>query len=225
MGVVIPARYFRVAQESRDDFLVRELRELNPGLADRVGEPRLVEPARVIANYSFQVRSFAGPGFVCVGDAHRFVDPIFSFGLFAAVKEAGLAADLAAAYLAGAGRDGRRLFTDHMVATERALDMFEDLIDTFWENPIAFAVFAHHRYSEGIVDLFAGRTYDDGHVTDQRDRALGALRSLLGRDRTYDDHGLYSVPIGSRFHPERAPLWNARLDSVEKTERWIQDRD
>jgi hypothetical protein len=33
------------------------------------------------------------------------------------------------------------------------------------------------------------------------------------------------VPIGSRYHPERAPLWNSAFDSVETTERWIREND
>ena len=46
-----------------------------------------------------------------------------------------------------------------------------------------------------------------------------AFRKLLNRTRGYhaDD---YSIPIGSRYHPERAPLWEP--DSpVEGTEEWI----
>jgi flavin-dependent dehydrogenase len=102
-----------------------------------------VEAAHTIPNYSFQVRKFAGPGYICVGDAHRFVDPIFSFGLYVAIKG--------------------------------------------------------------------------------RDEAVAAFRNLLERERVYDEEGLYSVPIGSRYHEERAPLWNSALDSVEPTETWIRE--
>ncbi len=56
-----------------------------------------------------------------------------------------------------------------------------------------------------------------------RDRALAAFWKLLKRERTYDADGMYSVPIGSRFHAERAPLWNSQLDTVETTERWIRE--
>ena len=57
-----------------------------------------------------------------------------------------------------------------------------------------------------------------------RDIALRAFRKLLKRERVYDDDGLYSVPIGSRYHAERAPLWNSELDSVETTERWLREQ-
>ena len=75
VGIVVPSEYFRGKKESKHDFYVRELRELNPGLARRVEEAELVEDVHVIPNYSFQVAGFAGPGYICLGDAHRFVDP------------------------------------------------------------------------------------------------------------------------------------------------------
>lgn len=225
IGIVVPSQYFKDQKESRADFIRREIKELNPALSERVPGPvELVEEAKVIPNYSFQVRKFAGPGYICVGDAHRFVDPIFSFGLFLAVKEAGLAADATARWLNGEGRKSGTFYHDYMVAAEQAIDVLEDMIDTFWENPIAFSVLAHGRLSGGVIDMFAGRIYDaDAFPTDQRQEALDAMRKLLRRERTYDVDGLYSVPIGSRFHPERAPLWNSELDSVETTERWIRE--
>jgi flavin-dependent dehydrogenase len=222
VGIVVPAEYFRSTGESKADFVQREIGELNRGLSERVPEVNLVEPTRVIPNYSFQVRKFAGPGYICVGDAHRFVDPIFSFGLYVAIKEAGLAAEAAAGYLDGEGRDSDDPFHDHMVEAERAIDKLEDVLDTFWENPLAFSVLVHNKYRWAMVDCFAGRIYE-GMPTRGLDEALVSFRKLLKRERTYDDTDLFSVPIGSRFHPERAPLWNSELDSVETTEKWIRE--
>ena len=34
----------------------------------------------------------------------------------------------------------------------------------------------------------------------------------------------FSIPIGSRYHPERAPLWNSTLGGdIETTERWLAE--
>jgi flavin-dependent dehydrogenase len=223
IGVVVPAAYFRERRESKDEFLLRELRELNPALCDRTRGAALVERAHAVPNYSFQVRRFAGPGFICVGDAHRFVDPIFSFGVFVALREAGFAAAAAHAYVTADGVLPPDFFDAYMVGVEQGIDMFEDVIDTFWESPLAFAVFAHSRYRDGVVDVFAGRVYDDdGLPTADRDRLVRAARKLLGRERDYDEGDLCSVPIGSRFHPERAPLWEGDADDLESTERWMR---
>src|SRR5207244_12647285 len=125
-------------------------------------------------------------------------DPIFSFGLYVTMKEAGLAAEAVKGYLDGHRRDADDPFEDHAIRCERATDVLEDLIDCFWENPFAFAVFVHSRYIEQMVDAFAGRIYEEHG---QPSTAVKGFRKLLARERTYNGDGLYSVPIGSRFDP------------------------
>jgi 1H-pyrrole-2-carbonyl-[peptidyl-carrier protein] brominase len=220
VGVVSPSQYFLDTGESKEEFLARELRERHPDLAQRASDIEFVEPVHVIPNYSFQVSRFTGKGFICVGDAHRFIDPIFSFGLYVTMKEAGLAADAVAAYLGGEGRDSAQPFEQHEILCETGTDVLEDLIDCFWENPLAFAVFVHSRYIEQMVDGFAGRIYPEHG---QPSIAVKGFRKLLRRERSYNGDGLYSVPIGSRYDPSRAPLWDSTLDSVETTERWMRD--
>lgn len=222
IGIVVPSQYFRDRNESKDDFLRREIRELNGNLSARIPEPRLVEPAHAIPNYSFQVRNFAGPGYICVGDAHRFIDPIFSFGLYAAMMEGGLAANAAAGYLEGNALDTANPFRDYMIHVERGLDILEDVIDAFWENPLPFAFLVHHKFREPLIDVFAGRIFS-GMPNKGLDQAMAAFYKVLKRVRGYSESDMISVPIGSRFDPERAPIWNSALDSVETTERWMRD--
>lgn len=220
VGVVSPAQYFLDTGETKEQFLQRELGERHPDLAQRAADVEFVEPVHVIPNYSYQVSRFTGKGFICIGDAHRFIDPIFSFGLYVTMKEAKLAARAVEAYLEGEGRDSDNPFQAHALECETGIDVLEDLIDAFWENPLAFSVFVHSRYIEQMVDAFAGRIYTEH---DQPSVAVNAFRKLLGRERTYNGDGLYSVPIGSRFDPSRAPLWDSTLDSVETTERWMRE--
>lgn len=221
VGIVVPAAYFREKGESREEFVRRELRDLNAGLSARIHNDELVEPVHTVPNYSFQVRRFVGRGYICVGDAHRFVDPIFSFGLYVAMREAGMAADLALRYLDRGADD--QVALDYMIRVEKAIDVLEDVLDTFWENPLAFAYLVHQRYRDPLIDMFSGRIYEDQPTDEQFDQALADFRRLLDRERTYDDEGLFSMPVGSRFHPERAPLWNSTLDSAEHTEAWLAD--
>jgi flavin-dependent dehydrogenase len=161
VGVVAPGSYFTSKRESKRDFLLRELAELHPELTRRLPDLTLVEDVRAIQNYSYQVRDFTGNGWLCLGDSHRFVDPIFSFGLYVSMKEAQLAAPVIKSYLAGAGRDQADPFAAHRRLCDRGLDRFQDLIDGFWSQPLAFAVLVHHRHPDFSVDLFAGRVYDD----------------------------------------------------------------
>jgi flavin-dependent dehydrogenase len=202
VGVVTPASYFLEKGETKKDFLTRELHDIHPELTRRIPDLTLIEEARVIKNYSYQVKGFCGRGFICLGDAHRFVDPIFSFGLYVTMKEAQMAAPVIREYLEGK-RDGMaNPFQDHQLKAEHGIDVLEDTLDGFWEHPFAFSVFVYNRYVDQMIDVFAGRIYEG-----QPSEAVNAFRKLLKRERTYDSEDLYSVPIGSRYHPERAPIW------------------
>jgi flavin-dependent dehydrogenase len=222
VGVVIPAAYFLEKKESKKDFLVRELRELHPELSRRLPEINLVEDVHIIPNYSYQVKEFCGKGFMCIGDAHRFIDPIFSFGLTVTMREGQFAAPLIKSYLGGANHDLPNPFYEHQLLCEKGIDILEDCLDSFWEYPLAFALMVYHRHPEHMTDMFAGRIYER-----QPSPALHEFRDLLkrkeSREDSYKTSDIYSIPIGSRFHPERAPIWEVS-SSVESTETWMGPR-
>ena len=108
----------------------------------------------MIPNYSYQVRGFCGKGFICIGDSHRFIDPIFSFGVTVTMREGEFAAPVVRQYLEGKLDDKDNPFEEHQMAFEKGIDNLEDMIDLFWEQPFAFATFVHsalHRPDDGCV--------------------------------------------------------------------------
>jgi flavin-dependent dehydrogenase len=222
VGIVSPRATFLDRKESTHDFLVRELHERHPELKRRIPEVKLVEDVHVIPNYSYQVNEFCGKGFICIGDAHRFIDPIFSFGLTVAMREAQFAAPVIKAYLEGANRDKANPFADHQLFCEKGADVLEDMIDLFWEQPFTFAFMVHLRYVDQITDMFAGRIYER-----QPSPGIVEIRKLLKRheerERSYQQRDLYSLPIGSRYHPERAPIWEPN-SPIQTTEDWMGPR-
>jgi flavin-dependent dehydrogenase len=206
VGIVAPAAYFKAKRESKPDYLRRELHELNPELKRRVPDTTMQEAVRSIPNYSYQVRRFCGKGFICVGDAHRFIDPIFSYGVCISLHEARLAAAAVKEYL-GQASDNDNPFADYALMVERGIDVVEDMMDAFWEHPFAFARLVHTNRDE-MIDIFAGRLWDH-----QPSAATVQMRQRLNRERIYDGtHDQYSVPIGSRYHPERSHIWQEAED-------------
>ena len=105
-----------------------------------------------------------------------------------------------------------------------SIDVLEDVLDSFWEHPLSFAHCVYARYTEYMTDMFAGRIY--GHER-QPTPALHSFRKLLNREgereRSYESSDLYSIPIGSRYHPERAAIWEVN-SPVETTEKWLGPR-
>jgi hypothetical protein len=134
------------------------------------------------------------------------------------MKEAGFAAQAVRGYLNGDHRDESNPFAAYQLYCEKGADVLEDLLDAFWEHPLSFATLAYARYLPEVVDIFAGRVYER-----QPNAGLTAYRKLLHRERLYDNDDTYSIPIGSRYHPERAPLWEVRED-FESTESWMGSR-
>src|SRR5437763_13195975 len=211
-----PNADFLAKKQTPEEFFRNELYDINPELRNRIPNLNLVEKVHVIPNYSYQVRGFCGKGFICLGDSHRFIDPIFSFGVTVTMREGEFAAPVIKQYLAGKLDDKENPFEELQMAFEKGIDNLEDMIDLFWEQPFAFATFVHQRYTDQMTDAFAGRIYESEH---QPSPSIMAFRKLLKRTREYDADD-YSVPIGSRYHPERAPLW-APDSPVEGTEEWI----
>ncbi len=219
VGLVVPTAEFTAHKQTPDEFFRSYLPTIHPDLARRVQDIEFVEKVHVIPNYSYQVRGFCGKGFICIGDAHRFVDPIFSFGISATLREAEFAVPHVISYLKGERHAEANPFDAYQRFIEKATDNLEDMVDLFWEQPFAFATFVHQRYREELIDAFAGRVYETEH---QPSKAILQFRKLLKRERDYDHPDDYSIPIGSRYHAERAPLWEP--DSpVGTTEEWISE--
>jgi flavin-dependent dehydrogenase len=216
IGMVTPRDEFTKKKQTPDEYFRSEFFNINPEIPRRVPKLDLAEKVHVIPNYSYQVRGFCGKGFICIGDAHRFIDPIFSFGVTVTFREGEMAAPIVKQYLEGKLDGKENPFEEHQVTCEQGADNLEDMIDLFWEQPFAFATFVHSRYVEQMTDAFAGRIYPFEH---QPSQSMMSFRKLLGRTRSYEADD-YSVPIGSRYHPERAPLW-APDSPVPGTEEWI----
>lgn len=177
IGVVTPSSYYRSSNEEMRDFYLREMHKINPQLSQRVPDVNLVEDVRATSNYSYHIRGFAGKGFICVGDAHRFIDPIFSFGLHFALTEAKFAADAIADYLLkGIGRELDNPFAEYERHCELGMDTIQDVLDCFWEHPFSFAFFVHSRYVDDFIDIFAGRVYQENPS-----KGLQAVRKIIAK--------------------------------------------
>jgi FADH2-dependent halogenase len=161
VGVVTPSSYFTGQKLSREAFLRQELMDLNPELTERVANLEFVETTRAASNYSYRCRRFTGKGFLCVGDSHRFIDPIFSFGLFLAVKEAQYASEAAVRYFSGEAHGLDNPFAEYESLVDAGQDVIQDLVDCFWDFPLAFQGLVHRSHSDDMTDLFAGRLYGD----------------------------------------------------------------
>ena len=176
IGVVTPAPYFKAQKLDKEQFLRAQILSLNPDLARRVTNTSFVEPVRTISSYSYTVPNYTGNGFACVGDAHHFTDPIFSFGVFLSMKEAEFATECILKHLSGERAANGNPFAPYEALATQGQDAVRDLIDCFWEYPLVFTRMAAGKGEDDITDLFAGRLYGEAV---EKNASRVAMRRLM----------------------------------------------
>lgn len=92
VGAVCWPYYLKSRTKPVDDFLWDTLR-LNPQIADRMKNATLLAPALATGNFSYQADRMYGDGWMLVGDAYAFIDPVFSSGVFLGMQGAEFAAE------------------------------------------------------------------------------------------------------------------------------------
>jgi flavin-dependent dehydrogenase len=80
-----------------------------PGLKPRLTSAKRVAPFRAAKEYTYRAKQAAGDGWVLVGDAFGFLDPLYSSGVLLALKSGSLAADAIVEGLAKGDTSGAQL--------------------------------------------------------------------------------------------------------------------
>lgn len=174
IGVVVPSDQYK-QYGGAEELLAWGLDALNPDLTRRVQRAVKVEPVRFIANYSYRVEPFAGERWLCIGDAHRFTDPIFSFGVAMSMTEGAKAATLIRDALERDG-DWREAAAEYTAYSNRAQDAIYDTIRYFWAYPAFFGLQARGDARRDIMRLLAGDCWGDEPVP-----ALEMFRESLAK--------------------------------------------
>ena len=93
VGAVCWPYYLKSRKTDVETFFLNTI-ALCPGVAERLEHAKLISPVTATGNYSYQARCIAGEGYLMVGDAFAFVDPVFSTGVMLAMSSAFFAADV-----------------------------------------------------------------------------------------------------------------------------------
>lgn len=94
VGVVAPHDHLFTGRPSKDlERVYFEEVARCPGVQPRIATAERVGPFRAAKEYSYRSREVAGDGWVLVGDAFGFLDPLYSSGILLALKSGACAAD------------------------------------------------------------------------------------------------------------------------------------
>jgi flavin-dependent dehydrogenase len=123
---------------------------------------RQCEPVRVTGEYSYHSSQIGGDGFCLVGDAFAFLDPLFSTGVFLALKSGEMAADAIHAALA-TGDVSAHHFEAYFEKQRHAVTSFRNLVLAFYDLTFSFREFlqVYPHMNALIVDTLVGNVFTD----------------------------------------------------------------
>lgn len=160
VGVVTQKKHFAKAKSEREEFFWHAVSS-RPELHDALRKSAQVRPFTDEGDYSYAMQQIAGDGWVMVGDAGRFVDPIFSTGVSIALNSARfLHTDIINALKTGNTR--REAFATYEATLRRGTKNWYNFISVYYRLNVLFTAFIRDpRYRLDVLKLLQGDVYDD----------------------------------------------------------------
>lgn len=124
--------------------------------------PKL-EPVRAAADFSFRVEKLAGDGWLAVGDAAGFLDPLFSTGAHLAMGGGSRAAKVIDEALAANDVSEAR-FAEYAKSLRRAGDLFLGAVQSFYRGELRALLFHPEQrpaLRKTITSMLAGDVFHD----------------------------------------------------------------
>ena len=177
-GVVAPFDYLF---KGRTDYAKTYEEEVErcPGVKERVRNATRVTGYFATKDYSYRSKQVAGDGWVLVGDAFGFLDPLYSSGVLLALKSGELAADAVVEGLAKGDTSEAQLGRWGSTFNE-GVDRMRRLVCEYYDGFSFGRMIKQYPEMRGtITDLLIGDLFD-GRV----DKVWAPLESLYPADKT-----------------------------------------
>lgn len=161
VGVVCWPDYIKSRATPLDQFLLDTLRQ-SPPIAERLRHAKLLTPVYAAANFSYRRETMSGDGYLMVGDAFAFIDPVFSSGVHLALNSAVLGAKVVEAHLRHSPDYAQRLREfERMV--RRGIKTFSWFIHRFTQPAFQSLFVSTNRppkIERAVLSLLAGDVYE-----------------------------------------------------------------
>ena len=206
VGAVCWPDYLKLRGADNETFL-RETVARSSAAGERMQNAVAVDQIRATGNYSYRSERLYGDGYVLVGDAYAFVDPVFSSGVYLAMSGAQRAFAVVEAGLSGDEARYRRSARSYQRAVDRKIASFTWFIYRF-TTPTMRDLFRYPRndwqIEQSVISMLAGN--GDGSL---------AIRLRLGAFRViYQANRLLRLP--ETFTAWRRRRRNAKLTFTDE---------
>jgi flavin-dependent dehydrogenase len=164
VGAVVSPEWVKTRKkgETLDQFYDRTVAASSWASEFLAGAERL-RPVGALADFSYRIDQLTGDGWMFVGDAGGFLDPLFSTGAHLAIK----GADLAAVAIDDALRRGdcsRNAFKDYEAQVRYAVDLFLGIVQGFYSGHFRETLFEQNQRAtmrKLITSVLSGDVFHD----------------------------------------------------------------
>jgi flavin-dependent dehydrogenase len=182
LGLVADKRAYQAADLAVEDFFLASL-GLNPALARATAKARLLNDIKGEVNYSYQLGRVCGDGWLAVGDAARFIDPVFSSGVSVAMRNARSAAERIQAAVES-GEPSRETLLPYEDGVLTSAAIWDDFIRLFYRLLPAFAhLLESPEHRPAMLRMIQGNVDSDSDAA-----VLQEMRSLVRSVEQADEH-------------------------------------
>lgn len=160
VGVVAPFDYLFKGRGSHEQIYTEEVANC-PAVTDRLAKAKRVTGYFATKDYSYRSKQVAGDGWVLIGDAFGFLDPLYSSGVLLALKSGELAADAIAEGLKNNDTSAAQLgkWGDTF---NRGVDRMRRLVCEYYDG-FSFGKFVRNypHLKNTVTDLLIGDLFTD----------------------------------------------------------------
>jgi len=144
-----------------------------PHVTERLARATRVSGAYVTSDFSSHASRMCGDGWVLIGDAFEFIDPVYSSGVMLALTSGEWAADAIHAALEAGDASAARL-GPYEARFRHGVEMIRRLVYRFYDRDFSFGRFiaAHPEHKDHLVRLLIGDVFNDevGSIFDAMSR-------------------------------------------------------
>jgi 1H-pyrrole-2-carbonyl-[peptidyl-carrier protein] chlorinase len=173
IGVVTQKKHFAARRDSREQFFWNCISS-RPELYAALKAAQQLRPLKEEGDYSYAMKQLADARVVLVGDAGRFVDPIFSTGVSIALNSSRFASDDILRALE-TGNFTRAAFANFENTIRRGTKNWYNFISVYYRLNVLFTAFIQDpRYRLDVLKLLQGDVYEE-----QEPPVLARMRAIV----------------------------------------------
>ena len=161
VGVVGDASYLKRPGKRPHEVFFEEVAKC-PEVARRIEPGVQCRPVQVLRDFSYRYERMAGSGWILVGDAFSFIDPVYSSGVFLALHSGVMAADAAARAIETGDLSADQLGS-FRPQLEKGMHSVLRLVRSFYDPEFSFGRFlkTYPQHQSGVTRILIGDVFEE----------------------------------------------------------------